>query len=133
MANKKIEADRRSAAVLRTAGILGKPTLLVLLVLGMAIISCDPDGNDENGDIVGTWSRDGMTLKFTASTWEWRGEDNGVIGSGPYTYQGTTLEFTVSEQGDTKVSGTATVSSSTLIISGFTGDGATDLNGTWTK
>jgi hypothetical protein len=53
MANKKfLEADRWSAAARRTAGILSKPTLLVLLVFAVTsvtlVLGCTPaTGNDD--------------------------------------------------------------------------------------
>jgi hypothetical protein len=81
------------------------------------------------GTLVGTWTKTGYSLTFTGNTVS---QTSGAeTTSGTYTHKGTVLSITVTSPFSGSYSGTASVSGSTLIISGFDDD--TELNGTYTK
>ncbi|MDR3173481.1 MAG: hypothetical protein LBU19_04450 [Treponema sp.] len=138
-----LSADIRKGRVLKMKNKLVL-ALGVLLVFGFVLIGCDT-GNDSVNPFVGTWTKEntpGFTVKIicTENTWV----ANVAIGeavpspycSGTYTYSETAASFAFdSISSDAGYTGafSVTVSNGKMIISGFTGDAADNVNGTYSK
>jgi type 1 fimbria pilin len=85
------------------------------------------DENDETNPLVGTWKKQSSnyTIQFTAVFMR---SDDGIC---PYTLSGTDLTVDASSVEQGTINATATISDSTLTLSGFPPE--TGFNDTWTK
>jgi len=116
--------------------------LVMTLVFGIMVVSCDEDNDDDkksdvnnnndnnsNSSLIGTWKKGQIEFSFTANGWviSMSGQIQEMGES--YNYNGTKL---VLIQSGVSIIVSATVSGDNLIISGFT-DEASMLNGVWTK
>jgi hypothetical protein len=107
---------------------IGFAVLIVAVIF--TFTGCPTDSSDdENNPLVRTWKAEGGTyiIEFTATLMKMEGEEEEL----PYTLSGTTLTVDGSSMGQGTITATATVSGSTLTLSGFPQESG--LNRNWTR
>ena len=96
--------------------------LILVLVFGMKVVGCDPEGEGGGGNsvvnpFVGSWKFSVVTLTF-GKNYSFSQSGGGVSVSGSYTYDGNTAFITASNQGVTGTTTAVISSNGTLIYMG---------------